>query len=230
VGRGAADGLNGRNARARVTTRIDGALGARRAPAALFAAGAFCVVELDDADIPELQRFFAANPDYFLAVNGQPAADDEAYEELHGALPSGWPHTKKWILGFVDASGALAGMANVVSDLLATGIWHIGLFMVATGLHGSGAARSLHQQLERWVRGQGAQWLRLGVVEGNARAERFWTRCGYVEVRKRHGMAMGRRVNTVRVMVKPLAGRSLPDYLALVERDRPEPGEAEDSG
>ena len=33
---------------------------------------------------------------------------------------------------------------------------------------------------------------------------------------------MGRKVNTVRVMVKPLAGGTLPAYLALVARDRPD--------
>jgi hypothetical protein len=33
---------------------------------------------------------------------------------------------------------------------------------------------------------------------------------------------MGRLVNTLRVMVKPLAGGSTAQYLTLVERDRPE--------
>jgi len=45
---------------------------------------------------------------------------------------------------------------------------------------------------------------------------------GCAEVRKREGMVSGQRVNTVRVMVKPLAAGSLVDYLDLVARDRPE--------
>jgi hypothetical protein len=32
---------------------------------------------------------------------------------------------------------------------------------------------------------------------------------------------MGRKTNVLRVMVKPLAGGSVDEYLALVERDRP---------
>ena len=114
-------------------------------------------------------------------------------------------------------------MANVVSDLLARGVWHIGLFLIATRLHGSGAAQSLYERLERWALDQGAQWLRLGVVQGNTRAERFWDRCGFIEVRKRADVEMGRLVNTLRVMVKPLAAGALAEYLALVARDRPEP-------
>jgi hypothetical protein len=31
---------------------------------------------------------------------------------------------------------------------------------------------------------------------------------------------MGQRTNTVRVMLKPLAGGTLEEYLSLVERDR----------
>ena len=55
---------------------------------------------------------------------------------------------------------------------------------------------------------------------GNTRAEQFWERCGYHEVRRREGIPMGVRVNDVRVMVKPLAEGSIADYLAQVARDR----------
>jgi bisphosphoglycerate-dependent phosphoglycerate mutase len=65
----------------------------------------------------------------------------------------------------------------------------------------------------------GARWLRLGVVEGNTRAERFWQTLGYSEVRRRSGVMMGSRNNTVRALVKPLAGSSLADYLLRVPRD-----------
>ena len=64
-------------------------------------------------------------------------------------------------------------------------------------------------------------WMRLGVVAGNGRAERFWEKCGFVEVRRREELMMGAKINTVRVMVKPLAGGALPDYLAAVKRDNP---------
>jgi len=189
----------------------------------LFTAGALGAVELDVRDIPKLQRFFEINPEYFIAVGGQPPTPAEAHEEVHGVLPEGWPFTKKWVIGFLDETDSLVGMANVVSDLFAPGVWHIGLFMVATRLHGKGAAYSLFAQLESWARDLGAHWLRLGVVEGNTRAERFWERFAFGDVRKRSGVEMGKRVNTLRVMAKPLAGGTLPEYLTLVARDRPEP-------
>ncbi|MEP6997364.1 MAG: GNAT family N-acetyltransferase [Betaproteobacteria bacterium] len=190
---------------------------------AIFSAGTLRAVELCAEDTPELQRFFELNPEYFFAVNGEAPGPAEAHEAIHSTLPDGWTFTRQWTIGFVDEMDSLVGMANVVSDLLASGVWHIGLLIVATRLHGSGAAQSLYEHLESWARDSGAQWFRLGVVEGNTRAERFWERCAFVEIRKRTAVEMGKRVNVLRVMAKPLAGRSLDEYLTLVPRDRPEP-------
>jgi len=63
---------------------------------------------------------------------------------------------------------------------------------------------------------------RLGVVRGNTRAERYWESLGYVQTRTREGVQMGKLTNTVRVMVKPLAGGTIEEFLSLVPRDRPE--------
>lgn len=181
-------------------------------------------IELTPVHAPELQRFFEANPPYFLAVNGEPAGPGEAHEEIHGELPSGWSFTKKWLVGYVDGAGSLVAMANVITDLLAPGVWHIGLFIVATSRHGNGDAQALYHGLEGWAMHNGAEWLRLGVVHGNLRAERFWESLGFVQTRTRTGVAMGRLSQTLRVMVKPLLGAGLEHYLSLVPRDRPEPG------
>ena len=179
-------------------------------------------IELGSGSEALLQRFFEENPLYFVTVNGEPAQPSEAHEEIHGALPDGWSYSKKWVIGYADATGALAAMANVVSDLLAPGVWHIGTFIVATARHGTGGAQALYRGLESWAQRHGARWFRLGVVRGNARAEAFWERNGFTQTRLREGVSMGKLNHTLRVMVKPLAADSLAQYLALVERDRPD--------
>jgi GNAT superfamily N-acetyltransferase len=178
------------------------------------------IIEPTSIEEPLLQHFFEANPQYFLAVNGEPAGPNEAHEEIHGELPSGWGFTKKWLIGYVDAQNELIAMANIISDLLSPGVWHIGLFVVATSRHGSGDAQTIYRGLETWAKENGAHWLRLGVVQGNARAEHFWDSLGYIQTRTRDGVEMGKLTNTIRVMVKPLAGGSLEQYLSLIERDR----------
>jgi ribosomal protein S18 acetylase RimI-like enzyme len=100
-------------------------------------------------------------------------------------------------------------------------VWHIGLFVVATKLHGTGSAALLYEGLEDWMRRRGVRWLRLNVASGNRPAERFWEKSGYTEVRRRDGVDIGSRIHTMRVMMKPLANGSMAEYLDLVTRDRP---------
>ena len=168
-----------------------------------------------------MQRFFEANPDYFRIVNGEGPRPDEARTEFTDLPPAGMPYRKMSLLGFYDDAGTLIAVATIVADFIVEHVWHIGLFIVATALHGSGVAASLYALLERSMIDQGARWLRLGVVQGSTRAERFWQRCGYVQVRERGPVAMGQKSNLLRVMAKPLAGGTIAEYLALVERDRP---------
>ena len=178
-------------------------------------------VELGAGAEPMLQAFFDANPEYFRIVQGEPAAPTEAEEEIHGELPAGYSYTKKWVIGYAAADDSLVAMANLVSDILAPAVWNVSTFIVATERHGTGDAQRLYQSLEHWAMANGAGWLRLGVVQGNTRGERFWASAGYVQTRLRHGVVFGRQTNTLRVMFKPLRGGTIDQYLALVPRDRP---------
>lgn len=188
----------------------------------LFTTAGAAAWKLTESDLPDLQAFFVANPDYFVAVNGMAPRADEARQEFEDRPPVGMPFDDAFILVFADDSGRLIAMASITANLLAARVWHIGLFIVATSLHGSGAAALLYAGLEAWLKAQGALWIRLGAVVGNTRAERFWERQGYTEVRRRAGTQLGDITHTVRVLVKPLGSLGLDDYLRLVPRDHPE--------
>lgn len=179
-------------------------------------------LELTREQAPRLQRFFDENPAYFLATAGEPAGPGEGLEEITSELPAGMPFTKKWVVGYAGEDGSLVAMANVITDLLAPTIFHIGTFIVATAHHGSGLAQALYRGLEDWAVAQGAVWMRLGVVQGNLRAERFWRRQGYQPVRERPDIPMGSRRVTVLNQVKPLGPGALEAYFALAPRDRPD--------
>lgn len=130
-------------------------------------------VELTPSHAPLLQRFLDHNPAYFLASSGEPAGPDEAHMEITEELPAGMSFTKKWVVGYLASDDELFAMASVIMDLLAVSIFHIGTLIVATARHGNGDAQRLHRSLECWAVDQGAAWMRLGVVDGNLRAERF---------------------------------------------------------
>jgi GNAT superfamily N-acetyltransferase len=182
----------------------------------------FIVRELRVDQISRLQALFEANPDYFVAVNGQPPDPDEAQREFYELPPPHITYGARWFAGVFDRAENLRGLIIIVSDLSAKGIWHTALFFLERSLRGTGAAQELHASIEALAFASGARWLRLGVVEGNLRAERFWSRCGYVEIRTRQLINASGQTKTTKVMVKPLAGGALSEYFQLAPRDAPD--------
>ena len=187
----------------------------------LFAVGAFEARELTEGDLAALQGFYVANPEYFLASHGMPPRPDEARREFEDRPPPDIPFSRAYAIGFMDETGLLVAMASVLSDFVAAQVWHIGFFIVATSLHGTGAAMALYSGLEQWMKKEGALWIRLGVVAGNSKAERFWEKAGYTEVKRGTGMQLGNLTHTVRVLVKPVGASGVEEYFRLVARDRP---------
>jgi GNAT superfamily N-acetyltransferase len=153
-------------------------------------------------------------------THGHPPKPDDAAQAFEFRPPADVPYREHlWLLVRERHGARLAGHLKIATDLLAAGVWHLGFFMVADRLHGSGFAQRLFDAYEGWAREHGARWARLGVVEGNARAHAFWRRQGYVEVRRAAGYVLGEQSHTLITMVKPLAA-PLAEYLDAVPRDR----------
>lgn len=187
----------------------------------LFATPDLTVAPLQAPEVPALQALFDANPLYFQTINGRNALPDEAQQEFDEHPPPHLPWVRHHHAGVHDHSGALVGTLVFTEGLCDPEVCHLGLFWLPTALHGSGLAAPLHEAYADWAQRQGARWLRLSVIEGNGRAERFWQRLGYTEVRRREGIDTGGRINSARVMVRPLGGATLAAYLQRVPRDQP---------
>jgi GNAT superfamily N-acetyltransferase len=184
-------------------------------------------------DIPALQAFLEANSAYTRLAEGREVAPDDGTLQFHDAPPPDIPFADRWFfLIRDDGTGDVAAVIEVVKDLLAPGVWHIGLFLVAEALHGHGLAHRLHTALEQWSASKGACWLRLGVIAHNTRAVRFWQRVGYGFVCARQAAATGGSVNETWCLVKPLGTATVTDYLTVQRRDAlqsPPPGWPRDS-
>jgi len=175
------------------------------------------------SDLPELQAFYEANPGYWLLVHGESPRADEALRDFDTRPPADmhWSALPNWLIRDT-ASGRIVGEVNVAVALPAPGVMHLGFFMVEEARQGTGFAKDVYRCYEDWAIAQGARWLRLGVVEPNQRAHRFWQQLGYREVRRRNDVQIGRRTHVLIVMVKPVGSNTLQAYLDAVPRDRPE--------
>lgn len=188
----------------------------------LFAVDGLAVDSVREGELEEVQRFYEANPGYHVMVTGEPPPPTEAHDGFHARPPDGWLLGRKWMLVGRDGSGRVVAVIDLLEDLFAPGVWCIGFFMVAEALQGSGTAASLHDALVAWMRARGARWSRLGVVEANLRAQRFWKGRGYRELRRRHDYPVGPRRHTLRVLARALdEGAGWDEYRRLVPRDDP---------
>jgi hypothetical protein len=95
-----------------------------------------------------VQSFYESNPTYFVTLTGLPAQKNAALDDLLALPPADFSYKRKYFIGVVDLSGKLLAVADVIEDLLAPEVWHIGLFIVATALHGSGFAQRWLQNLK----------------------------------------------------------------------------------
>jgi RimJ/RimL family protein N-acetyltransferase len=177
-------------------------------------------VLLGEDDAALVQSFYDANPDYFVLFGGQPASPDAALNDLRAFPSQDFSDARKHFIGVVDASGQLLAVADIIENYPAPAVWHLGFFIVATDLHGTGFAKSWLDALEVWIQSQGAQYLRLGVVQVNLRGRRFWEKAGFVPATVRRGVDMGGHVHDVQTMVKPLSRAEMAAYYALAPRDR----------
>ena len=177
-----------------------------------------------DADRPALAAFCQKNPEYDLFLTGQIPEADAWVEDFLTDLPPtsfNWKTTHKLIARTHQNPDTIAAVIDVTQDMIAPGVGHIGLFQVATALHGSGFAHALYQGLEDWLASRGMDVLRLGVLEGNPRGMAFWTRHGYLKTRQRVGTAPSGKTHQSHVMYKPLKPLTLDAYRQRVRRDDP---------
>jgi RimJ/RimL family protein N-acetyltransferase len=172
---------------------------------------------------PELQQFYEANPGYWQLTHGRAPDPVEAESGFDIRPPDDMPYSDLPVWVIRDrATGRIVGEVSAATDLLASGVIHLGFFLIETALHGSGFASEVYASYEAWAVQRGARWLRLGVVAANARAEAFWRARGYLELCRRDGYVLGDRTHQLIVMMKPIGSNTMADYLAAVPRDRPE--------
>ena len=171
-----------------------------------FAFDGWRAVQAGPGDIARVQRFFEANPEYLALCEGRGPCDTEGREFVEERPPAQWAVREQLNLLLVGSGNEVDGVLAVAVDFLAPEVWHLGLMIIATRLHGSGLAQRTHAAYEQWARARGARWLRLAVAAQNERALRFWQRQGYVELRRREQVEMGALHNTVLVLCKPIEG------------------------
>lgn len=164
----------------------------------IFEIESYTVKLLDMADHEPVRQLCIRCEDYYHIVEGMPPSDGAAAEILE-SLPPGKKAEDKTVAGIFSKDGKLIALADIIMDYPSTGTWMLGLLLIDPRERKKGLGRSIHDGIAGWVATYGAKKLRIGVVEDNTNALRFWTHLGYKETGSvpRH---YGIKDNIVRVM------------------------------
>ena len=95
-----------------------------------------------------------------------------------GPLPGSVSSGTKRVFG-IDRSGALVGVAELVDGFPGPKDWYVGLLLLVPAARGRGVGTEVWLGLRDWMRGSGAEVVRLVVQKQNLPARAFWDKQGF---------------------------------------------------
>ncbi|HEV2879494.1 MAG TPA: GNAT family N-acetyltransferase [Candidatus Eremiobacteraceae bacterium] len=136
--------------------------------------------------LPALQRLLEASRDYFELVLGRPPGPAEAQSVLRAGPEECRDASNKMIYGLTRADGGdeIIGVLDVFRNYPESGAWYIGLLLLSPDTRGSGLGREVVDAFVYAAKAEGAREIQLNVVDQNKGGLRFWTECGFTEVRR----------------------------------------------
>lgn len=168
---------------------------------------------LDHHDAALVQDLYERCSDYHELEEGMPTRPG-AGEHLLTSLPPGKTTADKHVLGLHAPEGDLVGVLDLIQDLPGEREWCLGLLMIDPTARAAGLGTRIFHALERAVAAAGGTAIYIGVLEHNARAERFWRRLGFAELRRQdYSSALGHPSRLI-VMRYDLTGQPARDLRA----------------
>jgi len=164
----------------------------------------FSAYELTSDDGLVLQALLEACIDYHELVLGHPPGPAEAQAIFYAGPEAGHNPENKMLLGIaLRDSAQLIGVLDAFRDYPEHRVWYIGLLLFSPTARNSGIGREVVESFALAAAERGAHELQLNVVEQNEAGLRFWTRCGFSEVR-RWRQWLGARESVLIRMRRPL--------------------------
>ncbi|NLJ48036.1 MAG: GNAT family N-acetyltransferase [Candidatus Atribacteria bacterium] len=134
---------------------------------------------LDESKLDELQKFMTKCSD-FLEFQEEHPVKPEAAEKLFNDHPKGYDCSLKQIYGiYINGNQPRIGIAEVLVQYPKPTSACVGLFMLDPSYRHRCWGDVAYRILEKEMKDQGVQHLRLGVLEKNKDGFRFWVKMGY---------------------------------------------------
>ncbi|GAB2025184.1 GNAT family N-acetyltransferase [Lactovum odontotermitis] len=133
---------------------------------------------LNRSQLREVADVWQAAEDYARLEDGADFDALASAKEFFDALPPGKTYADKRTLGVYKA-GQLVGLVDLAENYPVKGTLFLGLLLLVPAARGQNTGNQVHQSIIRKARQENYEKLRLGVLENNPRALKFWRSQGY---------------------------------------------------
>lgn len=156
------------------------------------------IKSLSTYDFNDVEKLCENCSDYYILVDGVLPTIKEV-NEIFTDLPPNKSYEDKFVLGIFTNNDKLVGLVDLIRDFPTVGEWMLGLMIIDADERGNGLGTIAHKALNEWAISLGAKTFRIGVVQENYGALKFWTGLGYIKI-KEVDMEFTAKKHTVDVM------------------------------
>lgn len=128
----------------------------------------------------EIKDLYELCQDYHMMCSGKKATDEDIDKIF--IYSDKKTRENSLTLGVYNGSGVLIGMVDIFKNYPENATWMIGLLLLSPNERNKELGKIIHKQLKRYALNQGVKIFRIGVVEENIKARKFWGSLGYKKV------------------------------------------------
>lgn len=141
------------------------------------------VTILDESHVFDIQNLCERCKEYFILDQGTGPSINVGKEILE-ALPPQLSQSEKYLLGIYNNEKQITAMVDLLKNYPTMNEWMLGLMLIDPEERGLGLGKVIHESLSNWIKYQNGEKIRIGILDNNHRAIKFWSKIGYVLVKK----------------------------------------------
>lgn len=141
----------------------------------------YLIKPITSSNREEIKHLYDLCSDYHIMCSGKNAI----YEDIDSIFEYSDKKTSEdsLTLGVYNKCDLLIGMVDIFKNYPDNGTWMIGLLLLSPNERNKRLGKIVHGEISKYALTQGANKLRIGVVEQNTKGLKFWKSLGYHQVK-----------------------------------------------
>ena len=140
-------------------------------------------VNSDEYLLEQVLSVYMSNSAYFNLSGGNDPSMETLIESLN-ALPKKSSYEDK-VFEIIYLDSEPIGIVDIINSYPEMSTSFIGLFIIDANLHGRGLGKCVFSKLQNRLKQEGAKVIKLGVLDNNEQAFKFWKKNGFKILEKK---------------------------------------------